>query len=179
MSFISVSASGARSDLDAGTIRSAFNAFMGAGALTIVLATLLVPARSGTGFGDTLLAWCSASVHSVSAAGEARPQSIVTTVSVQQLGDGKEITTLLVKYPPRAFTPKHFHGGVVNAYVLKGTVRSQVSGQPIGDFGPGQTFFEPLGAIHLFAENPSATEPAELLATIIHEKGATLTTYID
>jgi quercetin dioxygenase-like cupin family protein len=179
MSFVTASMSGTRSEPDIGMARSAFNAFMAASALAMVLATLFVPARSGTGFGETLLAWCRASVHAMSAAAEGRPTSIVTTVSVQQLGDGKEITTLLVKYPPRAFTPKHFHGGVVNVYVLKGTVRSEVSGQPVGDFAPGQTFFEPLGAIHLFAENPSATEPAELLATIIHEKGATLTTYID
>jgi quercetin dioxygenase-like cupin family protein len=165
---------------DAGAIRSAVNAFMAASALAIVLATLLVPGRSGSSFTDALLEWCGANVHAMSdPAATGRPRSIVTTVSVEDMGNGKEVTTQLVVYPPGAFTPKHVHGGVVSAYVLKGTVRSQVSGQPVGDFKPGQTFFEPTGSIHVFAENPSTTETAELLATIIHDKGATLTTFID
>jgi quercetin dioxygenase-like cupin family protein len=180
MTFAVPSVPSAGSDLAAGTIRSALDAFMAAGAVAMVIGTLLVPGRSGTTFGDALLEWCGVNVHAMSDAGGAgRPRSIVTTVSVQDMGDGKEITMQLVQYPPGAFTPKHFHGGVVNVYVLKGIVRSQVSGQPVGDFGPGQTFFEPNGAIHLFAENPSATESAEILATIVHERGATLTTFID
>jgi len=180
MTFAIPSVSSTSSDPHVGTVRSAFNAFMAASAVAMVLGTLLVPGRSGATFGEALLEWCGVNVHAMSPATAAgRPRSIVTTVSVEDMGDGKEITTQLVKYPPGAFTPKHFHGGVVNVYVLKGIVRSQVSGQPVGDFGPGQTFFEPNGAIHLFAENPSATEPAEILATIVHEKGATLTTFID
>jgi quercetin dioxygenase-like cupin family protein len=178
MAFVTLSASRVGSEPD--TVRSALNAFMAASAVAMVLGALLVPGRPGTTLGDTVLEWCGVNVHAMSDATAAgRPRSIVTTVSVQDMGDGKEITTQLVQYPPGAFTPKHFHGGVVNAYVLKGTVRSQVSGQPVGDFVVGQMFFEPIGAIHMFAENPSATEPAELLATIIHEKGATLTTFID
>jgi quercetin dioxygenase-like cupin family protein len=180
MTFATSSVLSAGSQPDAGAIRSAVNAFMAASALALVLATLLVPGRSGTSFTDALLEWCGANVHAMAdAAAQGRPASSVTTVAVSDLGDGKEMTTLLVKYPPYGFTPKHKHGGAVTAYVLKGTVRSHVSGQALADFKPGQTFFEPVGSIHLVSENPSQTEPAELLATIVHPKGATLTTFID
>jgi quercetin dioxygenase-like cupin family protein len=180
MIFATSSVLSAGSQPGAGAIRSAVNAFMAASALALVLATLLVPGRSGTSFTDALLEWCGANVHAMAdAAAQGRPASSVTTVAVSDLGDGKEMTTLLVKYPPYGFTPKHRHGGAVTAYVLKGTVRSHVSGQALADFKPGQTFFEPVGSIHLVSENPSQTEPAELLATIVHPKGATLTTFID
>jgi quercetin dioxygenase-like cupin family protein len=61
--------------------------------------------------------------------------------------------------------------------VLSGTIRSQLEGTPAATYGPGETFFEPLGLIHLFAENISTTEPAEVLAAFVHDEGATLTTY--
>jgi quercetin dioxygenase-like cupin family protein len=180
MTFATSSVLSAGSQPDAGAIRSAVNAFMAASALALVLATLLVPGRSGTGFTDALLEWCGANVHAMAdAAAQGRPASSATIVAVSDLGDGKEMTTIHVKYPPYGFTPKHRHGGAVTAYVLKGTVRSHVSGQALADFKPGQTFFEPVGSIHLVSENPSQTEPAELLATIVHPKGATLTTFID
>jgi quercetin dioxygenase-like cupin family protein len=170
------------SDRDAFAIRPLINAFLAAIAAAIFAAMTLVPARHGASFDELLLEWCGrgATTHAMStAAAQGRPASSVTTVAVSDLGNGNEMTTLLVKYPPHGFTPKHRHGGAVTAYVLKGTVRSHVSGQELADFKPGQTFFEPVGSIHLVSENPSQTEPAELLATIVHPKGATLTAFID
>jgi len=173
-----VTASALRGPDGAGTARSALNAFMAASTIGMVFATVLVPGRPGASFGDALLEWCGQGVYAMAAA-EGRPPSKVTTISVSDLGDGQEITTLLVQYPPHGFTPRHKHGGAVTAYILKGTVRSHVSGQALADYKPGQTFFEPFGSIHLVSENPSETEPAELLATIVHPKDATLTTFLD
>ena len=53
------------------------------------------------------------------------------------------------------------------ALVLKGTVRSQLEGAVANTYIVGQSWFEPPGAIHLFAENVSSTEPAEVLAIFI------------
>jgi quercetin dioxygenase-like cupin family protein len=150
--------------------------------LVALVAAIMVPTQRGVSFDELLLDWCGrgANTHAMStAAAQGRPASLATVVAVSDLGNGNEMTTILVKYPPYGFTPKHRHGGAVTAYVLKGTVRSHVSGQALADFKPGQTFFEPVGSIHLVSENPSQTEPAELLATIVHPKGATLTTFID
>lgn len=57
----------------------------------------------------------------------------------------------------------------MTAFVLQGTLRSQLEGGPVGTYGTGQTWFEPPGAVHLFAENTSASEPAKLLAVFIAE----------
>jgi quercetin dioxygenase-like cupin family protein len=99
----------------------------------------------------------------------ARPKTVVTPVSCEKLPNvpGKSITTAVVEFPPNAYTPRHRHPGSVSAFVLEGTLRSQLAGGPVGIYVKGQTWFEPPGAVHLFAENASTTEPAELLATFI------------
>lgn len=103
------------------------------------------------------------------AGGEARPKTTVKVLSCERLPNvpGKSMTTALVDFPPIAYTPRHRHPGSVMAFVLNGTLRSQLEGGPVGSFTTGQTWFEPPGAIHLFAENPSATQPAQLLAVFV------------
>ena len=72
---------------------------------------------------------------------------------------------------------EHPHAGSVTVYVLSGTIRSQLAGGPVLDYHAGQSFFEPLGAVHVLAENPSATEPAQFMAIHIADEGAQLTVY--
>lgn len=116
-----------------------------------------------------------AHVHMTGAdAGEgapARPTTTVKPLSCEKLPDlpGHSITTALVEFPPNAYTPRHRHPGSVTAFVLNGTLRSQLEGGPAGTFTKGQTWFEPPGMVHLFAENASATEPAQLLAIFVAE----------
>jgi quercetin dioxygenase-like cupin family protein len=90
---------------------------------------------------------------------------------------GKNITTMVVEFPPGGFSPPHHHGGSVTVYVLSGAIRSQLEGTPPMVYTQGQTFFEPPGIVHLLAENMSATEPARILAVFVADEGATLTTY--
>ena len=99
----------------------------------------------------------------------ARSKTVVTPVSCEKLPDmpGKSVTTVIVEFPPNAYTARHRHPGSVSAFVLQGTLRSQLEGSPAGTYTKGQAWFEPPGAIHLFAENASTTEPAALLATFI------------
>jgi quercetin dioxygenase-like cupin family protein len=42
-----------------------------------------------------------------------------------------------------------------------------LAGGPVQTFAAGQTWFEPPDAIHVFAGNASATEPAQLLAIFV------------
>lgn len=109
-----------------------------------------------------------------------RSSGITSTIASQEKlahVAGKTVTVEIVEFPPLAFAPEHHHAGSVTVYVLAGTVRSQIAGQPAMDFHAGQSFFEPAGAVHLFAENPSATEPAKFMAIHIADDGAQLTTY--
>lgn len=110
---------------------------------------------------------------------EGRPRPAVTTQSSDDLTGmpGKKITTVLVDFPPGGLSPAHHHGGSVHVRVLLGTIRSQLQGGPPIVYKAGESFFEPMGITHLFAENMSATESAQALAVIVHDEGAVLTTY--
>ena len=103
---------------------------------------------------------------------DVRPATQVKRLSCEPLADmpGKVVTTLQVDFPPGGFTPAHRHPGAVTAIVLSGQVRSQMQGLPAQIYGPGETWFEPSRELHLFAENPSASEPARLLAVIVSEE---------
>lgn len=113
----------------------------------------------------------SASSVEGSAAG-ARPATTVKPLSCEKLPNipGKSVTTALVIFPPLAFSPAHRHPGSVTAYVIKGSIRSQMAGTPAQTYPAGTTWFEPSGALHMFAENPSPTEMAELLAVFVADE---------
>jgi quercetin dioxygenase-like cupin family protein len=103
---------------------------------------------------------------------DARPATQVKRLSCEPLADmpGKVVTTLQVDFPPGGYTPAHRHPGAVTAIVLSGQVRSQMQGLPAQTYSAGQTWFEPSRELHLFAENPSASEPARLLAVIVSDE---------
>jgi quercetin dioxygenase-like cupin family protein len=103
------------------------------------------------------------------AVAERRPRSQLTTLAREKLPDvpGKILITALVTFPPRAYSAAHRHPGSVMTLVLTGTLRSQLSGGPPRDYSAGATMFEPAGALHIFAENPSETHAAQLLAVFI------------
>ncbi len=113
------------------------------------------------------------------AAGET-PGAQVAPVGSHDLGDvpGKKLTAVVVTYPPGGNSPAHHHAGSVFAFVLSGEIRSQVSADgPVKVYKAGESFFEPPGSQHLVSANASATEAASLLAVIVAEDGATLTTF--
>ena len=80
---------------------------------------------------------------------------------------GKSITTTLVDFPPGVVVPSHRHAGSVTAYVLKGTLQSQLNSDPVGTFGPGGNWFEPPGTLHTYVANPSTNEPAQIMAIFV------------
>ncbi|MBN9232545.1 MULTISPECIES: cupin domain-containing protein [Phyllobacteriaceae] len=110
------------------------------------------------------------SASPVSASG--RPVTEIKPISCTPLPDitGKAVTMAIVNFPPDAYTPRHRHPGNVTAFVLKGTLKSQLAGEPPMTYTEGQSWFEPTGAIHLYAENASKTEPASLLAMFIADE---------
>src|SRR5262245_24537575 len=102
-----------------------------------------------------------------------RPRPSTTIISSRALPDvpGKRITAMLVDFAPGAYSPEHHHEASLYVHVLKGTIRSQLSGEPVGTFKAGESFHEPIGAVHLFSENTSASEPAQVLAVFVHDEG--------
>jgi len=88
---------------------------------------------------------------------------------------GKTFTSAIVAFPPNARAMPHRHGSAfVYAYVLEGTVRSRLAGEPVRTYHQGQNWSEQPGAHHLLTENTSRTAPAKLLVVFVADTGAKL-----
>ncbi len=90
---------------------------------------------------------------------------------------GKTFTAVEVDFAPGAKAEPHRHGqAFVYAYVLEGSFRSQLAGEPARTYDVGQSWFEPPGADHLLTENLSPSKPARLLVVFVSNTGDPLKT---
>lgn len=105
----------------------------------------------------------------------------VTPIFAQKLANipGKSLTAEVVDYAPGGASPAHHHAhsAEIFAYVVSGAVRSKVNDGAEQTYKAGQFWYEPPGAAHGVSANASATEPARILAVIVADDGAKLTTY--
>lgn len=95
---------------------------------------------------------------------------------IQQVLPGdppREIVLVEVSYPPGTGSPAHLHANGVMAFVVAGTIISQLGEGPEETFHAGEAWWEPSGTIHRVSRNASATSPASLLAVYIAPPGAT------
>lgn len=93
---------------------------------------------------------------------------------------GKSLIAVEVNYKPGEKSPPHWHAkaAFIVAYVVSGSIRSQVEGEPVHVYKAGQTWYENPGAHHVVSENASQTEPAKLLAVfVVNSKHGALTTF--
>lgn len=88
---------------------------------------------------------------------------------------GHTFTSAIVDFAPGVRAAPHTHGeAFVYAYVLKGSVRSQLDDEPAKVYRTGEVWFENPGAHHRLTENMSSTEPASLLVVFVAPTGAAL-----
>jgi quercetin dioxygenase-like cupin family protein len=93
---------------------------------------------------------------------------------------GKTLTAVVVSYKPGGTSLPHTHAksAFVWAYVLSGSIRSQVDEGPAKVYHAGESWYEDPGAHHKVSENASRTRPASLLAVFVADSDEkTLTTY--
>jgi len=114
------------------------------------------------------------------AAAAPRSGSNVTELFRTKLPDmpGKQLVVVSLRFAP-GNSPKgrpHQHPGSVYVYVTKGEARLGIEGQPPKVVPTGQSFFEPIGAVHNVSESASPTEAAEGIAVMIVPDGAPLAT---
>jgi quercetin dioxygenase-like cupin family protein len=88
---------------------------------------------------------------------------------------GLQLKAITVTYAPGAKSRPHVHDASVFVYVLSGTVRSRIAGQPVHLYRAGESWFEPPGTHHLVSENASESEPARLLVVFVARPEAALT----
>lgn len=93
---------------------------------------------------------------------------IVTSQALPALdGDHLKAVLLEVRYGPGEASTPHTHPCAVVGYVVEGSLRTQVQGQPEVVYKAGQSFYEAPNGVHLVSANASSTEPAKLLAYLI------------
>jgi len=85
---------------------------------------------------------------------------------------GKRGAIALIEFASGAAAPKHTHPGEELLYVLEGTVRIEVDGQPARDLKTGDTFIIPPGVPHI-GRNVGAG-PAKLVSSYFLTKGQPL-----
>ncbi|EIK93426.1 cupin [Pseudomonas sp. M47T1] len=80
---------------------------------------------------------------------------------------GQQAIMLTVDYAPGQASDAHSHPGSVMAYVLEGSVVSQLKGEAPVTYKQGQYWYEPAGTVHLMSRNASNTQPAKLLVWVL------------
>lgn len=100
----------------------------------------------------------------------------ISVLMKQPLADmvGKVATMLTVAYAPGAASDPHVHPGSVFAYVLEGTVVTQVEGEQPMTYAKGQSWYESPKKPHVVSRNASVTESAKILVFLLSGKGEAL-----
>lgn len=80
---------------------------------------------------------------------------------------GKRVLMLTVSYRPGQSSAAHLHPGPIFAYVLEGSVVSQLAGEEAKTYAQGQSWYEPPGSQHLVSKNASQSQNAKLLVFAI------------
>jgi quercetin dioxygenase-like cupin family protein len=94
---------------------------------------------------------------------------------------GKLLRAVIVDYPPGAASLPHSHAksAFIYAYVVSGSIETQLAGEAVRVLRAGESFYELPGSHHLVSRNASATEPARLLAVFVVDEGDTALTTPD
>jgi len=90
-------------------------------------------------------------------------------------GDHLKAVLLEVRYRPGEASAPHRHPCAVVGYVVEGSLRTRLEGQPEMIYKAGQTFYEAPNGVHLISANASTTEPAKLLAYFVCDRDTPLT----
>jgi quercetin dioxygenase-like cupin family protein len=128
----------------------------------------------------TLIGFCFILAGGVAIAAADDSVGVVHLVSQQPLASqpGTDVTVITVDYPPGAATPPHEHPGYTYAYVLEGSVISQINDAKPQTYSQGQMWTEQPHDRHMVSKNASKTAPARLLVFMIAPHGAKLTTML-
>jgi quercetin dioxygenase-like cupin family protein len=85
---------------------------------------------------------------------------------------GKEGLIETVRFSPGEVVPAHRHNADVFAYVLEGSIITQLKGGKPQTVHTGEVFYESPTDIHVDTRNASQTQPAKLLVFFVKGIGA-------
>jgi quercetin dioxygenase-like cupin family protein len=76
-------------------------------------------------------------------------------------------TLVEVTYLPGGSSPPHSHPCAVIGYVIQGSLRTQVKGEPEVIYTAGQSFYEAPNGVHTISANASNKVPVRFLAYFV------------
>jgi quercetin dioxygenase-like cupin family protein len=88
-----------------------------------------------------------------------------TSTAVNTVPGDFQLTTLVLEFPPGAWTPLHMHGGDGLVTVLEGEMTLEVLGQDAQTYGPGDQWKEYVAKPHRAGNETDET--ARLVVTFI------------
>lgn len=82
-------------------------------------------------------------------------------------GDKLAVTVVDVNYGPGESSTPHGHPCPVIGYIVEGTLRTQVKGEPEAIYNAGESFYEAPNGVHQVSANASDKERVKLLAYFV------------
>lgn len=118
--------------------------------------------------------------HSTAQAQKKPTMAIIPSVKIISVVDIEEeiddqparVSTVELILQPKEESQPHRHPGPVYGYILEGIYEFKVEGQPLRKLQPGDTFYEPLMALHEIGSNPSSNSITRVLAIVTHPRSA-------
>jgi quercetin dioxygenase-like cupin family protein len=120
------------------------------------------------------LAWGQADVPTPHGPTKDRARTVLSKALPKLNGDHLKAVLLEVRYGPGEASSPHSHPCAVVGYVVKGSLRTQVKGEPEVIYKAGESFYEAPNDVHLVSANASSTEPAKFVAYLICDRDAPL-----
>lgn len=84
-------------------------------------------------------------------------------------GSHLHVQVVDVTYAPGGSSKPHSHTCPATVYVVSGSVKSRVRGEPLRVYGPGATFYEAPNGMHDVSANASRTQRANFVAFFVCE----------
>jgi len=89
-------------------------------------------------------------------------------------GNNIRVTIVEVSYGPGESSKPHSHPCPVIGYVLEGSVRTKVAGEPEAVYNSGESFYEAPNGVHEISANASQSKPAKFIAYFICDRETSL-----
>jgi len=119
-------------------------------------------------------AWSQADASTSRGPTKDRARTLLSKALPKLNSDHLKAVLLEVSYGPGEASSPHSHPCAVIGYVVEGSLRTQVKGEPEMIYKAGETFYEAPNGVHLVSANASSTEPASFLAYLLCDRDAPL-----
>ena len=103
----------------------------------------------------------------------AQEKLVISKVLPDKSGEEGLVETVVLS--PGEVVPAHRHNANVFAYVLEGSIVTQLEGQKSQTVHSGEAFYESPADVHSVTRNASASQPARLLVFFVKKIGAPTT----